>query len=265
MTCCICFYGATRTLPSNLESITGVINQFRELFDVKIFVHTWNDNDDFKLLNPDYYRTSDLQEVIKKLPIDKIEKNTKEFLTNLHGNKFKRDYEIQYVKEHITGNLLGLYCLKQVTLLALSKFPSAQFYVIIRPDSRFEHFHLKPMLKLIDANSDQPQIITPAFDNYYFDEASKSAKADYTGKKGVNDRFSICYGSEAFRIIGTRYDLMPELSKRTLFIGEPLLDYVIKEFKIKNNRTKMCLLLVRLNGKVLGWCNKNGEIITRFS
>jgi hypothetical protein len=64
--CCICFYGATRTLPQNLESINKVINQFRELYDVKIIVHTWNDSKDFKLLNPDYYRTSNQEELKNK-------------------------------------------------------------------------------------------------------------------------------------------------------------------------------------------------------
>lgn len=239
--CCICFYGATRTLPQNLESINKVINQFRELYDVKIIVHTWNDNKDFKLLNPNYYRTTNQEELRNKLPFEKIEKNTKEFLTTIFpNNPTKINQVFQDTKKFLPGVLFGTYSLKQVTTLTLSKFPNANLYVIMRPDTRFVRFDLKPILKHINYKSSQLQVITPDFD---------------TGKRSSNDRFAICYGSEAFRLIGTRYDLLEESSKDRFFFGENVLQYTIDKYKIKNIRGDMCFLLVRPNGKIAGWCN----------
>lgn len=226
-TCCICFFGAMRTLPQTIDTIKKVIQQFKELYDVKIFVHTWKDQD-FKLLEPDYYRTTD-QEQFKKLK----------------------------VPEHLTV-YYATYSRKQVTLLALSKIPNPELVVYIRPDTFFKTIDILSLIKQFNYKSKQIQIITPDFDNFYWDTENRKTKGSDKGKRGTNDRFAICLGSSAAKVYVSQYDHLDEIKKEKIdFIGEIILEWVFLHYNVLNIRSPMCFYLLRSDGKKHGWCKED--------
>jgi len=245
--CCICFYGATRTLQKTIENIKeNIIEKFNEHFDVKIFIHTWETNDDtmddYKLVNPDYYELTD--QSLLELDIEK-------YIKSLNNHYLNYDY-----KKLIPGLLYGLYSLKQVTLLMLSKIPNPDYVIFLRPDSKFERFpNIPNLINLYDSKSDQLQIITASFDNFYFRKDLGYAIKSKDGSGGANDRFAICYGSKAAEIYGTRYNKLEEYSKKYVSIPEIFLEWLLYKNKIKNIKSKdICFKLLRNDETEIGDC-----------
>jgi hypothetical protein len=257
------FFGAIRTLPLTIDTIKEVIQQFRELYDVTIFVHTWK-GEDFKLLEPDYYRTTDQQEQFKNLKtpeyttIEKQKEKLAETMDEQH-KKWDQEWLNKNIKSHrsdyyITTNY-ATYSKKQVTSLALSKIPNPELVVYIRPDTLFKTINIPSLLKQFNRNSKRIQIITPDFDNIYWNKDLGRSKLDKTGKRGVNDRFAICLGSSAAKVYGSQYDHIDDLEKEMIFIhGEPVLEWVFKNYNVVNIRSPMCFYLLRSGDKKTGTC-----------
>jgi len=245
--CCICFYGATRTLAKTIDNIKKyIIDEFKNNFEVKIFIHTWKTNEetinDYKLVNPDYYELTD--QSLLELDIEK-------YIKSLDNHYLNYDY-----KKLIPGLLYGLYSLKQVSLLMLSKIKNPDYVVFLRPDSKFEKFpSISNLINLHNSKSDQLQIITASFDNFYFKKDLGYAIRSKDGTGGANDRFAICCGSKAAEIYGTRYDRLNEYSKKYVSIPEIFLEWVIFKNKIKNIKSKdICFKLLRNDGTETGDC-----------
>jgi hypothetical protein len=259
--CCICFFGAMRTLPQTIDTIKEVIQQFRELYDVKIFVHTWK-GQDFKLLEPDYYRTTDQEEHFKNL-------ETPEHLINIKQIKKRQErmteqqkkWDEEWLKKnkpkpnvYITTNY-ATYSRKHVTMLALSKIPNPDLVVYMRPDTIFKTIDISSLLKRFNYNSKKIQIITPDFDNYFWNSKIEDEELDKTGKRGVNDRFAICLGSSAAKIYASQYDHLDDLAKeRIFFTGEAILEWVFNHYNVLNIRSPMCFYLLRSSGRNVGLC-----------
>jgi hypothetical protein len=262
-----------RTLPQTIDNIKQVIQQFRELYDVKIFVHTWK-GQDFKLLEPDYYRTTDqeeqfknlkvphyltpekLQERIKKLrEIDeKVYEKMDEQHKKWHDEWVKKNKPVKPNNYYFTTHY-GTYSRKQVTLLALSKIPNPELVVFIRPDTFFKSIDISSLLKRFDPKSKRIQIITPDFENIYWNKELRVTREDHSGKRGVNDRFAICLGPSAAKIYASQYDHLDNLEKEMLdFNGEIILELIFSHYNVLNIRSPMCFYLLRSDGKKHGWC-----------
>jgi hypothetical protein len=265
--CCICFFGAIRTLPLTIDTIKEVIEQFRELYDVTIFLHTWK-GEDFNLLEPDFYRTTDQQEQFKNLEVP--EYFTRESISNrIRGkmdDKQKKWFDEWLVKTknkpdyYITTNY-ATYSRKQVTLLALSKIPNPELVVYIRPDTFFKTINISSLLKRFNQNSKKIQIITPNFNNGYWDKESDRTKEDKTGRRGTNDRFAICLGSSAAKVYGSQYDHIDDVLKENIYpIGEAVLEWVFLHYNVVNIRSPMCFYLMRPDGKKIGFCKGDKKV-----
>jgi hypothetical protein len=157
-TCCICFWGATRTVDITYKNIeTMVINPLKKKYDVKIFIHTWEGNDNFKLLKPDYYLTDDQSKI--DFHIEEIRNRWIHIKEKLHYSKY---FTV------IKTSPYQLYSLKQVTRLMLSKVSNPELIIFMRQDTLYKQ--LPDITKL---NIQSNQIITPAFGNYYWNEKKK--------------------------------------------------------------------------------------------
>jgi hypothetical protein len=265
--CCICFFGAMRTLPQTIDTIKQVIQQFRELYEVKIFVHTWK-GEDFKLLEPDYYRTTDQQEQFKNLEVPEYfsRENVSNRLREKMDDKQKKWFDAWLIKTkdrlnyYITTNY-ATYSRKQVTMLALSKIPNPELVVYIRPDTFFKSIDISSLVKQFNHKSKRIQIITPDFDNTYSDKETKQIKEDKTGKRGVNDRFAICLGPSAAKVYGSQYDHLDDVLKEKIYpIGEAVLEWVLNHYNVVNIRSLMCFYLMRTNGKKFGFCKGDKRV-----
>jgi hypothetical protein len=235
-----------RTLPQTIDTIREVIQQFRELYEVTIFVHTWK-GQDFKLLEPDYYRTTDQEEQFKNLNIP--EYLTAEALMKKMTEQQKKWYEEWLKKKgkippYITTNY-ATYSRKQVTLLALSKIPIPELVVFIRPDIFFKTIDVSSLVKQFNHKSKRIQIITPDFDNK---------------TEQPNDRFAICLGPSAARVYSSQYDHLDEmLSEGRLFNGEAVLHWVFKRYNVINIESPMCFYLMRSDGRKIGFCKTDNK------
>jgi hypothetical protein len=267
--CCICFFGAIRSLPQTIDNIKEVIQQFRELYDVTIFLHTWK-SEDFKLLQPDYYRTTDQQEQFKNLKTPEyttLEKQKEKIAETMDEQHKKWDEEwLKKNKDKPKPNYFNTtnyatYSRKQVTLLALSKIPNPELVVYIRPDTFFKTIDIPSLLKRFNRNSKRIQIITPDFDNFFWNSKTGTADLDKTGKRGVNDRFAICLGSSAAKVYGSQYDHINDLIKEKMFVfNEMLIEWVFNHYNVVNIRSPMCLYLMRTNGKKIGLCKGDKRV-----
>jgi hypothetical protein len=251
--CCICFFGAMRTLPKTIDNLKGVIQQFRNLYNVKIFVHSWK-GENFELLEPDYYRTTDQQEQFKNLKMPEgYEENEKRRQINFN-NQTTIDEWHEKTKKFFFTTYYATYSKKQVTLLALSKIPNPEIVVYIRPDSFFKTLNVPSLLKLFKPIK-KLQVITPNFANGFWNSKKDIVGSDYTGKRGANDRFAICYGEMAARVYGSQYDHLNDLLKTKITIlGELILEWVFNHYKVENIRAPICLYLVRSDGRKIGFC-----------
>lgn len=268
--CCICFFGAMRTLPQTIDSIKEVIQQFKELYDVKIFVHTWK-GQEFKLLEPDYYRTTDQEEQFKNLKVP--EYTTEENIKKKYLEKMTEEEKIQHedrlkgkktkINAYYVTTKYATYSRKQVTLLALSKIPNPELVVFIRPDILFKTINIPSLLKRFNRNLKRIQIITPDFDSTYWNKELGLIKGDPSNKRGgVNDRFAICLGPLAAKIYGSQYDHIDDLEKERIFVvGETILEWVFNHYNVINIRSRMCFYLLRSDGKKHGWCKEDLEKI----
>ena len=223
-TCCICFWGATRTTNLTYKNIEKmIINPLRKNYNVKIFIHTWEGNDDFKLLKPDYYQTEDQSKI--DFHIEEIR------------NRWIHLKEKLFSTEHfkaIETTPYQLYSLRQVTRLMLSKVPDPELVIFMRQDELFVEF---PDISKLNIESNQ--IITPAFGNYYWNERIYlGVPTDTTGKGGANDRFAICNNSNIAKIYGERYNLLLEYTKKHFPNPEGFLEYILYKNKIQNIKLK---------------------------
>jgi len=221
-TCCICFWGATRTVNLTYKNIEKmVINPLREKYDVKIFIHTWEGNDDFKLLKPYYYETEDQSKI--NFHIEELERRWEHIREKLiHPEHFRSLQTTPY----------QLHSLKQVTKLMLSKVPD--LVIFMRQDSFFKQF---PDISKLQIKSNQ--IITPAFGNYYWTAKYLTGVSTIkSGKGGANDRFAICRNSKIARIYGERYDFLLEYANRYFPMAEAFLDHILYKNKVENIKLK---------------------------
>jgi hypothetical protein len=240
MICNLCFYGAVRTLDKTVNSIQKyVIEPLSKQYTIQIFAAVWEDDDSEK-----YKKFENLKIKIKK------NNRPKRF------SKIKIEAEENYIKiypdkpDFIRNLYYGLYSLKSVT----SMIKESELTIFIRPDSKF--YSEIPLDKI-----ESSQVITPIWDNYYFNPEHYALKSK-SSEEGANDRFIICSGNTA-KIVGMRYDLIDQyLEKRkgngnSIIHPEGFFEWTLKKNNIKNIKVDICFTLLRENG------NEDGDCISK--
>jgi hypothetical protein len=201
----LCFWGLTRSLKYTIDSIQSNILDILKKKGIQytIFMHTYSlngcytntwgneynilvNNDEYKLLNPDYIKIDD-QDIIKE------SLNLQQYRTM--GDSYKNNYE------SIDNFILAMYSKLEVTKLVTDNF---DYYIYLRPDVRYISMFNISNFKLVNDNT----ICIPNFQLWGKD-------------KKFNDRF--CIANKATYIIyGSIFDSLLDYSKQYIMKSEDI-------------------------------------------
>ena len=235
----ICFFGLTRSLRYNIESIQ------KNIFDIldnseysyDIYMHTYNlevinndrsneyncklDTEEYKLLKPNHLSITNQNKFDETVDI-------KDYID--HGDPWEKQEKVEYTS---LKNLLRQFnSLNIVTNLWIDKKINYKCIIYLRPDLQY----LTPLnLEVIQFifTKDKPIIFTPNW-------------CEYGGK---NDRFAIGTPS-AMKIYGTRLKHARNFSKIRTLHSEQFLKNILKRGKVIMKPLNMKAVRVRANGSI---------------
>lgn len=216
----ICFWGLTRSLKYTIKSI------HKHIFDVfknsnieyKIFMHTYKvnslysnprakeynimlENEEYKLLEPDYY-TIDLQEEVEK------KLDFKSYRT------FKDPWNTNY--KTMDNFILAMYSKKKLLELINNSEEIFTHFLCVRPDVKYlNSFDIKWLY-----NINNNDIYIPDFHQYHF---------------GFNDRMALITNKKILDIYLNIFDYMKEYSKNNMLHSETCIRYILKKNIINLN------------------------------
>jgi len=231
----ILFFGLTRSLRKyTLENIEKHIFQVLKDNNIEydIYLHTYDlkfltnkrskeineelDTEEWKLLNPDYYKITSQEEFDKTF-------NLKDYTKC--GDPWRDKFN------SLTNLIRQLNSLKEVTsLLQFDK--NYNGYLYLRPDILYkERIKIKDLEGLLAEDQNNKVIYTPK----------------WATNKGFNDR---CYmgTKEAIKIVGNRFDLLKEYSQTRTPHAEKFLHNTIISNGIENRHFYIYGDRVRANG-----------------
>ena len=253
------FFGITRSLKYTIGSIkTNIFNVFEEndvIYD--IFMHTYSldnyvntrtgeisndvDNNEYKLLNPDYIQV-DSQEIIKK----KI--NPKLYRTWV--DVYKSNYLC------VDNLLLGHYSKLQLVKMVEKSKKIYNYIIFLRPDVQYlNRFNMN----FINYVSNQT-ICIPNFHLYHLGIHSKwrkissneiwdgSGRGEGTESK-FNDRFCIT-NMKTYKIYGNTFKKILDISKKMPLHSESIIYNIISSYDLKFVKIPFIFKRIRYNGQV---------------
>lgn len=215
----ICFWGLTRSLKFTIDSIKN--NIFDELEKKNVtydkFLHTYYfdgyynnkfakeknvelDFDEYKLLEPDYLKIENQDEVKNKINFSKYDYKGK-----VHNNRTTRNNAV-----------LGLNSMREVTIMVEDTKIKYDYIMFIRPDCKFLHkFNTRWFLL-----SHGKKVLSPSF-----------------GKSGgYNDRMFIGNYNQGI-IFGKSLDYLEEYTENTVYISEPFTKWLVHNKMFPNGRS----------------------------
>lgn len=230
------FWGLTRSLKHTMNSINEcVLNKLKENnIEYKIFMHTWIinspytnnhanetnimlDNEEYKLLNPDY---------LERHNQDEFKKNINFNCFRSHPDPWKTNYAA--VDNFICAMFSKLRC----TELIEKSGEKFDYIIFMRPDVQYiTDFHPK-FFKFINSKS----ICVPNF-------AIKHSKHKF------NDRFCIC-NMNTYKIYGKVFKKMYEYSKKLPLHSENFHGYIMHKNKINVKFIPFIFHRVRADGSI---------------
>ena len=231
----ICFFGLTRSLKHTIDSInTNIFQPLKNInIEYDVFLHTYNlkhlisirsnensklDTNEWKLLNPTYYK------------ID-------------NQDKFDKSYDYEYIKKYgdawdnnhssTTNFIRQLNSLKQVWKLVESTKNNYECLIFLRPDLKYT---TKLDIRYINKNLHSNIILTPYWGNY---------------RGGINDRIGIGNYNTMEKYANRLDDVSDflESTKKPLH-AEKFLKFVLNKYNIKNKELKLVGKRIRSNGKM---------------
>ncbi len=229
----ICFWGLCRSTNFVLDSINeNIFIPLNEMnIDYDIYMHTYKlfeksydysgnlldiNNDNWKLLNPDYVIIDNQSKIDDIIDINNY-------------NKYKNSWEDKKDNHKIVHNFIrALYSLKQVTSLWQNRKNNYDYIMYIRPDVLY-------LNKL-----------TPDF----FDINNNQIILQNTNKFPISDRFGIGK-PDTMLIFGNRYDEINEYIKNNNIHSETFLNYILNKNNIEIKELTFDFKLVRSNGDVV--------------
>jgi len=228
------FFGITRSLKHTIDSINeNVLNVLKDSnIEYDIYIHTYHlsnyknkrtgevvkdeeiDNEEYKLLNPNYVEIDD-QNIIKK----KI--NLRLYRT--HKDPWNTKYN------SVDNFILAQYSKLRLTNMIERNKINYNYVLFMRPDCRYINKLPVNYFHLINNKS----IIIPNFHLF--------------GKIPFNDRFCIC-NMKTYRIYGKVFPLLLGISKKKPLHSETLIGEIMVKNKLKIIKVPFNFSRVRFNG-----------------
>jgi len=225
------FWGLTRSLNKTYPNIKNKIFDHlkNNKIEYKIFLHTYyfkgllNDKrtgeknvklnfDEYKLLQPDYYKIDNQDEIKKQININKYLK-----------------FKYAYINKTSENLICALYSQLQATLLLEQSTEKFDYIWYIRPDVIFKDIFPLRWLKWVNSN----RFIVPLF----------------AGCKGINDRMAVLNTDQAL-IYGKRFYQIEKygnlIKGKQKFSSERFLKWVTNKYKVK--RVNYLFKRLRSNG-----------------
>lgn len=230
------FFGITRSLKFTLNSILkNVIRPLEELgYDYKIFLHTYElnnyknirtkenytniDNEEYKLLNPDYFQIEKQDLVLESINPEKYRTHKDPWNTNYNS---------------VDNFLLGQYSKMKLTNMIEKNQINFDYIMFLRPDVEYLH----PLERSFFNNVINKNISIPKFGTY------KPSKPHF------NDRFAIT-NQETYKIYGKVFDELFEISKKEPLHSETVLTKYLTENDIKYKYIWFVFKRIRIDGSV---------------
>jgi hypothetical protein len=230
----LAFWGLTRSLKYTIDSInTKILNILKKHnIDYKIFMHTWTvnsaynntrsketniklDNEEYKLLSPDYFDSHDQDEFKKNI-------NFKAFRT--HKDPWDTNYET------VDNFICAMFSKSRCTKLIENSNETFDYVIFLRPDCLYQTNLDISFLKIVNNNT----ICIPNF-------------GLYEGK--FNDRFCIT-NMATYQLYGDVFSKLFMYSKKYQLHSETFHYNIIKYEKINIKLINFQFKRVRANGKI---------------
>lgn len=227
------FWGITRSLKFTIDSINNkILDIFKKnKIEYTIFMHTYKlnnyinkrthenivnvDNEEYKLLNPDYIKINDQYKIKEKLNLN---------LYRTRRDPWNTDYN------SVDNFILSMYSKKKVTKMIQNINIKYDYIIFLRPDVEYlDNFDLN-FFKFVTNTS----ICIPnfhLFSQYQF-----------------NDRFCIC-NNETYRLYGDIFDQLLPLSKIQPLHSETIIGSIMQNYKLQIIRIAFRFLRVRIDGR----------------
>ena len=191
-------------------------NSYKNIRTGETYVdNTMIDNDEYKLLNPKYYKIDNQDDIKKKLDLPKY---------RTHGDPWNTNFN------SLDNYILGSYSRNELTNMIENTKNKYDYILFLRPDCLYlDKFDLN-YLNLVNDYS----IVIPDFHLY--------------GKYNINDRFAIT-NSKTYKIYGKIFLNLLEISKKQRLHSETILGYILEINKINAERVKFDFSRIRFNGE----------------
>ena len=229
----LAFWGITRSLKFTIDSINKkILDIFKKnKIEYTIFMHTYKlnnyinirtnehvvhvDNEEYKLLNPDYININDQDEIKEKL-------NLKLYRT--HPDPWNTDYN------SVDNFILSMYSKQNVTKMIKNTNINYDYIIFLRPDVEYiDNFDLNFLKFVLNKTICIPNF--HLFSQYQF-----------------NDRFCIC-NNTTYQIYGDIFDNLLPLSKTQKLHSETIIGYLMNKYELVITRISFRFLRVRSNGE----------------
>ena len=236
----LAFWGLTRSLKYTIGSINEKILNILKTNNIeyKIFMHTWTinsvynntyakeanihlDNEEYKLLNPDYFETHDQ---------DDFKKNIKLNAFRTHKDPWKTKYET------VDNFICAMFSKSRCTQLISKSNEKFDYVIFLRPDCMYLTIFNISFFKLVNNNT----ICIPNFALYH----------------NFNDRFCIT-NMNTYQLYGNIFTKLFNYSKKHPLHSETFHYNIIKQHKTKNKKKINIKLInfrfrrVRANGNII--------------
>jgi len=232
------FFGITRSLKFTIDSIKhNITDSLNELgYDFKIFLHTYAldsynnvrtgesttqiDNDEYKLLNPDYFAIENQDEVKKNLNLEQY-------------RKYPDPWNTQY--DSVDNFILAQYSKMKLTKMIKDTKKKFDYIIFLRPDVEYLNKLEESFFKSVSNN----RICIPDFDVKY--EKSWLWK--------FNDRFAITNYNN-YRIYGELFHKLLSISKFMSLHSETVMARYLLDNKVYYKHIMFRFRRIRINGNI---------------
>ena len=235
-----CFWGLTRSLKYTIDSIKeNIFNVFDEKgIDYDIFLHTYffkglynnkqsNESnvslnfEEYKLLNPKYFKIDNQDEVIKKINFSLFETPKKK--------------KIALPRSSHTNFILAMYSKLQIVNIINESKNRYDYIIYLRPDVKFQNkFNLRW---------------------FSLSHGKKMLIPNFAHNNGYNDRFFVGNHDQAL-VYGSAYNYLHEYSRTIQLKPEAFIKYVIQK-KCKLNKKRSFVRFINFRFKRI---RANGEV-----
>ena len=244
------FFGITRSLKFTRDSIyKNIFRRLRELgYGYKIFLHTYElnnyknirtkesstniNNEEYKMLNPDYFLIENQDLVIESINPEKYRTHKDPWNTNYNS---------------VDNFLLGQYSKMKLTNMIEQSQINFDYIMFLRPDVEYLH----PLEYAYFNKVVEKKISIPKFGTY------KPTRPHF------NDRFAIT-NQETYKIYGKVFHELFEISKKEPLHSETVLTKYLTRNDIKYNYIWFVFKRIRIDGSVdphdkrLRWATRLG-------